>query len=76
MNSVQRTKGIKKIIRKVVFGKPDQTFVTAGDKACRMMMQNAHSRRMVNPSDLAILTWAKRDLTWEIMSCFWEIQAA
>ena len=76
MNSVQRTKGIRKIIRKVVFRKRDPKFVTAGDRACRIMMQNARSRLQAGPSDLAILTWANRDLTWEIMSGFWEIRAA
>ena len=76
MNSVQRTKGIRKIIRKVVFRKQDPKLVTAGDRACRMMMQHARSRLQAGPSDFAILAWANRDLTWEIMSGFWEIHAA
>ena len=76
MNSVQRTKGIRRIIRKVVFRKPDQHFVTAGDRACRRMMRNARFRRQAGPCDSAILAWAKIDLTREIISGFWEIRTA
>ena len=77
MNSVKRTKGIRKIIRKVVFGKPTAKYTISGDKACGQMMREArrfHPRSF--PIDVAILAWAKMDLAREIVSGFWEFRAA
>ena len=69
---VMRTRGIMKIIRKLTGKQPSQKFVTAGDRACWRMMREAQP----GPSDNAILAWAKYDLTREIMTGFWEFQAA
>lgn len=65
-----------KIIRKVAGKQPIQKYVTAGDRACRQMMREEQSRRQSGPSDNAILAWANYDLTCEIMTGFWEFQAA
>ena len=73
---VKRTKGIVKIIRKVTGKMPSPKYVIAGDKACWRMVQEARSLRQPGPSDRAILAWAKYDLTREIMTGFWELQAA
>ena len=73
---VQRSRGIVKIIRKLTGKKPAQKFVTAGDGACWRMMREARTRRQAGPSDNAILAWANYDLTREIMTGFWEFQAA
>ena len=69
---VRRSRGIMKIIRGVAGKQPSQRFVTAGDRACWRMMREAQS----GPSDSAILAWANYDLTREIMTGFWEFQAA
>ena len=77
MNTVQRTKGIRKIIRVSVLGKPVEKHVTAGDRACGRMMREARSRRQKpGPSDSAILAWARFDLAREILGGFWEVRAA
>ena len=73
---VKRTRGIMKIIRKMTGRRPNQKFVTAGDRACWRMIREARSRRQPGPSDSAILAWANYDLTREIMTGFWEFQAA
>ena len=75
MNSVRRTRGIRKVLQAVA-GKPVQKYVTAGDSSCHRMMQEALSRRRAWPSDQAILAWARYDLSREIMSGFWEFPAA
>ena len=76
MNSVQRTRGMKKLIRRFVCGQRVQRYVIAGDGACREMVRTARSRRQPGPSDRAILACARFDLTWEIVSGFWEYRAA
>ena len=77
MKSVQRTRGIMKIIREAAFGTAVQKYVTAGSLACGKMMQDARSRRRgPGPSDAAILAWARFDLAREIMGGFWEVHAA
>ncbi len=76
MNSVKRTRGIRKVIRLIITGKPVQNYVTAGDASCQKMMLEARSRHQSCPSDQAILAWARFDLFREIMSGFWEYQAA
>lgn len=77
MNQVQRTKGIRKMIRTAVLGNPNPKYITAGDKACGSMMREARSRRQKpGPSDSAILTWARFDLMTEILGGFWESRTA
>ncbi|MBR6164794.1 MAG: hypothetical protein IKQ45_02565 [Clostridia bacterium] len=76
MNSVRRTKGIIRFIRIHIFGRNVQRFVTAGDRPCGRMMQEARFRRQPGPSDQAILAWAKFDLAREILGGFWEIRTA
>ena len=76
MNSVQRARGIRRIIRRFALGEPVQKFVVAGRQACRKLMPESRSRRQPCPSDRAILAWAEYDLTWEIVSGFWDSRAA
>ena len=78
MNSVQRTKGIRKIIQVVILGKSMPKYVAAGNWACGRMMREARSRRQQkpDPSDEAILAWAKFDLSREIMGGFWQVRVA
>lgn len=77
MNTVQRTRGIRKVIRTAVLGKPVQKHVAAGDRACGRLMLAARARRRTpGPSDRAILAWAQYDLAREIMGGFWEVRAA
>ena len=77
MNTVQRTKGVKRIIRTAILGKPVQKHVTAGDRACGRMMQAARPRQFKpGPSDSAILAWAKFDLAREILGGYWELRTA
>ena len=77
MNSVQRTKGIEKMIRVVVLRKPVPKYVTAGDTACGKMMREARPRpQNPFPSDKAILARAESDLAREIMSGFWQLRAS
>ena len=79
MNRVQRTKGIRKIIRKVVLGAAAQKYVSAGDRACNSMMREARGRQrrqQPGPSDSAILVWARFDLCRELLGGFWEARTA
>ena len=77
MRTVRRTKGIRRIIREAVLGKPVRTYVTAGDRACGRLMREARPRRQApGPSDSAILAWARFDLSREILGGFWEVRAA
>ena len=77
MNTVQRTRGIRKVIRTAVLRKPVQKHVAAGDRACGRLMLAARARRRTpGPSDRAILAWAQYDLAREIMGGFWEVRAA
>ena len=77
MNTVQRTRGIRKIIRTAVTGRPAQKHVVSGDRACARMMRESRRRRTTpGPSDRAILAWANFDLMREIIGGFWEKSAA
>ena len=77
MNRIQRTRGIRKIVRKAVCGETVPKYVTAGDRACGRMMREAGSRRRKpGPSDSAIMAWARFDLAREILGGCWEIHAA
>ena len=77
MKSVQRTKGIRKMIRAFAFGRSVQKYVQAGDRACGKMMREARERKQkTGPSDRAILAWAEFDLAREILGGFWERRAA
>lgn len=77
MNTVYRTKGIRKLIRVITFRGPVQRFVTAGSRACGKMMREARPRpQKPGPSDRAILACARFDLAREIISGFWDVQAA
>lgn len=72
MNSVQRTRGIRKFIRVIILRRPVQKHVTAGDIACEKLMREAQPA----PSNRAIYDWAQFDLIREIMGGFWDIQVA
>ncbi len=77
MNTVRRTRGIRKVICVAVCGGSVQKYVTAGDRACRRIMRAARPvRQKPGPSDSAILAWAKFDLSREILGGFWEIRTA
>ena len=76
MNTVRRTRGIRKAIRVRLMNRPAQKFVTTGDSACGQMMREARRRRIPGPSDGAILAWAKYDLEREILGGFWQARPA
>ena len=76
MNTVQRTRGIRRIIRTRIMNTPAQKFITAGDSACGQMMREARQRRIPGPSDSAILAWARYDLEREILGGYWQRRAA
>ena len=77
MNSVYRTKGIRKLIRAITFRGTAPRYVTAGSRACGRMMREARPRpQKPGPSDRAILACARFDLTREIISGFWDVRAA
>ena len=76
MNTVQRTRGIRRAVRTILTNRPAQKFVTAGDSACGQMMREARRRLIPCPSDSAILAWAKYDLACEILSGFWQRRTA
>ena len=75
MNSVQRTRGIRRIIRTRVMNNPVRKYVTAGSDSCARMMFEARQRRIPGPSDSAILAWAQFDLCRELLGGYWQ-QAA
>ena len=76
MKKVQRTRGIRRMIRAAVFGRPAQKFVTAGSRACGRMVRDARARRASGPDDRAILAWAEFDTVREVMGGFWDLRAA
>lgn len=76
MYTVQRERGIRRFVRKVVLGKPDQKFVTAGSVNCRQMILESLAGRRFFPGDSEILASAEYDLNWEIMCGFWEVRTA
>ena len=71
MNKVQRTKGIRRIIRTRVMNIPARKYVIAGCDSCSLMMYEARQRRIPGPSDSAILARAQVDLKREIRSGYW-----
>ena len=75
MNTVKRSRGIRRAIRAGIMNRPAQKYVTAGDSACGQMMLEARRRQEPGPSDSAILAWAQFDLARELMGGFWQ-QAA
>ena len=75
MNKVQRTRGIRRIIRTRVMNIPARKYVTAGSESCGRMMCEARRSRIPGPSDSAILAWARFDLDREILGGYWQ-QAA
>ncbi len=76
MNTVQRTRGIRKMIQAAVFGRKAPRYVRAGDRDCGTLMREARRQAASGPSDMAIMAWAEYDLAREMMSGFWEPQAA
>ena len=72
MNKVQRTRGIRRIIKARIMNRPVRKYVTAGSNACGRMMCEARQRRIPGPSDSAILAWARFDLDREILGGFWQ----
>ena len=76
MNSVQRTRGIRRAVRTGILGKPVRKYVTAGSGSCGRMMLEARQRRTPGPSDSAILAWARFDLDREILGGYWQYSAA
>lgn len=77
MNKVQRTRGVRRIIRTRVLRKAVPKYVTAGADACgRMMRESRPRRRSPGPNDSEILAWAVFDLNREILGGFWQRSAA
>ena len=76
MNTVQRTRGIRKAVRAAILNRPTRGFTTAGSNACGRMMLEAGRRKVPGPSDSAILVWARFDLEREILGGFWQRQTA
>ena len=76
MNTVQRTRRIRRAIRTSLMNRPMQKYVTAGDSACRQIMYEARQRQIPGPSDSAILAWARYDLECEILGGYWQRKAA
>ena len=76
MNSVKRTRGVKRLLQRYVLSRPAQKYVVAGDRACREKIRSTGPRRPSGPSDQAILAWAAIDLAREIAAGFWELRAA
>ena len=72
MSKVQRTRGIRRVIRTRVLNIPSRKYVTAGSESCSRMMFEARQRRIPGPSDSAILAWARFDLHREIMGGYWQ----
>lgn len=76
MNSIQRTRGIRKALKTGLLGKSIPKYVTSGDRACGRMMCEARQRRIPGPSDQAILARAQLDLMREILGGYWQHSAA
>ena len=76
MNTVQRTRGIRRAIRAGLLGISIPRYVTSGDWACGRMICEARQRRIPGPSDQAILARAQLDLMREILGGYWQHNAA
>ena len=77
MNAVQRTRGVRKIFRKIIFGETAPKYATAGEKNCGKMMREARTRRQKSgPSDRDIQIWAEFELMQEILDGYWNVLTA
>lgn len=76
METVRRTKGVRRVFRAIILGKPVRKYAAAGDRACGRIVCEARDRRKPGPSDSAILTWARFDLSREILGGYWETRTA
>ena len=74
MNTVQRKKDFRQIVRKMLLRAPERKYTTAGDRACGAMMRDARRRRRCRPDPEmdAIHAWAVFELRREIREGFWE----
>ena len=75
MSKVQRTRGIRRVIRTRVLNIPFRKHVIAGSESCGRLMYETRQRSIPSPSDSAILAWARFDLNREILGGYWQ-QAA
>ena len=75
MSKVQRTRGIRRVIRTRVLNIPLRKHVIAGSESCGRLMVETRQRCIPGPSDSAILAWARFDLNREILGGYWQ-QAA
>ena len=72
---------MKKRIPGILFKEPEKKYVTAGDRACRVMMieawraREARRLRMIRADDQRIMARAMVDLGREIAEGFWERRA-
>ncbi len=71
MSKVQRTRGIRRVIRTRVLNIPFRKYVIAGSESCGQLMYETRQRRIPGPSDSAILAWARFDLNREIPGGYW-----
>ncbi len=76
MNTVKRTKGLRRAILAGILNRPARKFVKAGSNACGQMMHEARQRQIPGPSDSAILAWVRYDLECEILGGYWQRTAA
>ena len=76
MKPVQRIKGVQRIIRMTILGRAVPKYITAGDRACGELMDEACRPDRSGPSDEAILAWAELELAKELKGGFWELRAA
>ena len=76
MNTIQRTRGLRRVVRTRVMNRPAQKFITAGTEACGRLMCEARQRRLPGPSDSAILAWAMYELECELLGGYWQRRAA
>ncbi len=66
---------MKKRIPAIIFKESEKKYVTAGDRACRMMMLEARRQRLIRADDQRIMARAMVDLGREIAEGFWERKA-
>ncbi len=75
MCTVQRSAGITRIIRRIIFRLPKNKYFIAGDRACKELMQRAQTMEKPDPEAAAIYAWARYELNKEIQSGFWNGEA-
>ena len=72
---------MRKRIPGIIFKEQEKKYVTAGDRACRVMMTEARRelearrQRMIRADDQRIMAKAMVDLGREIVDGFWERRA-